>query len=94
MEFDEDYFKEKFEIDDEEDLQKIRYELGQSSKEKLVSQEILTWGNNNLCQLGYENKGAKLTAHPKTVDLPYDVSNCKDTIVDVTCSRKCSFFLT
>lgn len=96
IEFDEDSFKWHFQIDDEEgDLQKIRFEIGSSQKERLVAQKILTWGNNNLCQLGFgSNDGGKMTAHPKSVSLPEDVSKCKDAIVDISCNRKISFILT
>ena len=44
--FDEDLFVNTVGIGGTTELQKIRFEIGESQKEKLLSQTLYGWGNN------------------------------------------------
>lgn len=53
--FDEDIWVDTFGIIGINELQKIRFEIGQSRDEKLVSQAVYGWGSNLFGQLGLSN---------------------------------------
>lgn len=46
MDFDEDFFINTFGIIGVNELQKVRFEIGQSMDEKFVEQEVIGWGYN------------------------------------------------
>lgn len=95
MDFDEDFWIEQFGIQGVNDLQKVRFELAQNQKRRLIKQEILGWGSNNFGQLGQSNisMGSNI-AHPKNIPLPEELENMTDEILDIKCGRRHSIFYT
>lgn len=95
QDFDEDIWNETFGIFGTSELQKIRFNLSQAMKEKMVSQELFGWGKNHFGEIGFSTISiGNSIPHPKLIPLPEEIENLSDAIVDIKCGVKHSVILT
>lgn len=89
--FDEDIWVDTFGIIGINELQKIRFEIGQSREQKLVSQAVYGWGSNTFGQLGLSNISVSQNVpHPRALPIPENIGQ----ISDIGCGKRHSFIFT